>query len=38
MAAWSLVPVSTDDGDKLSTKTIKGNPEHDTNGYLVTRI
>ena len=32
-----LVRVSTDDDGKLSIKTIKENPEHDTTVYLVTR-
>ena len=32
-----LVRVSTDDESKLSIKTIKENPKHDTNVYLVTR-
>ena len=32
-----LVLVSTDDEGRLSIKTIKENPEHDTNVYLITR-
>ena len=32
-----LVQVSTDDEGRISIKTIKENPEHDTNVYLITR-